>query len=61
MENFAGYMQMGMPAATGAFTCGRSSSLLAWQPAATTDAKQDISTFVDVPLTHRHRRPWGTP
>ena len=59
MENFAGSMQMGMPAAADAFACGRSSSLLAWQPAA--DAKQDITTFVDVPLTHRHRRPWGAP
>ncbi len=61
MGNVAGYTQMGMPAASGAPVCGRS-SLLAWQtigsPAAM-DAKTN-STFVDVPLTHRHRRPWGT-
>jgi len=60
MGNVAGYTQMGMPAASGAPVCGRS-SLLAWQligsPAM--DAKTN-STFVDVPLTHRHRRPWGT-
>ena len=60
MTNVAGYMQMGMPAASGASLCGRS-TLLAWQPtAAAADAKSTISTFVDVPPTHRHRRPWGT-
>ena len=59
MGNVAGYTQMGMPAASGAPVCGRS-SLLAWQPiSAAVDAKTD-STFVDMPLTHRHRRPWGT-
>lgn len=61
MGNVAGYTQMGMPAASGAPVCGRS-SLLAWQlTAAAMDAKSTISTFVDVPPTHRHRRPWGTP
>ena len=61
MGNVAGYTQMGMPAASGAPVCGRS-TLLAWQPmtSAAIDAKTN-STFVDVPLTHRHRRPWGTP
>ena len=61
MTNVAGYTQMGMPAASGASLCGRT-TLLAWQPtAADADAKSIFSTFVDVPPTHRHRRPWGTP
>jgi hypothetical protein len=60
MGNVAGYTQMGMPAASGAPVCGRS-SLLAWQLTnAAVDAKSTISTFVDTPATHRHRRPWGT-
>ena len=60
MGNVAGYTQMGMPAASGAPVCGRS-SLLAWQPTgcAATDAKTN-STFIDVSPNHRHRRPWGT-
>lgn len=60
----AGFTQMGaMPAAAGARACGRPSSYLAWAIAdAAVDAKQKgFATFVDVPLTHRHRRPWGTP
>ena len=57
MTNFAGYTQMGaMPAAAGArAACGQPALALSWLA----DAKS-ISTFVDVPDTHRHRRPWGT-
>ena len=55
MENLAGFMQMGaMPAAAGArAACGQPASYLPWLA----DSKS-ISTFVDVPNTHRHRRPW---
>lgn len=61
MGNFAGCMQRGsMPAAAGArAACGQPASSLAWQFVDAVDAKS-ISTDVDVPLTHRHRRPWGS-
>ena len=66
MISFAGYTQMGMrPAAGDARACGRSRSQLAWQLAdlagtSASGAMTAIPTFVDVPKTHRHRRPWGT-
>lgn len=49
----AGYAQMGMPAAAAARACR------IWV-ATGLDAKQGNPTFVDSPVTHRHRRPWGT-
>jgi hypothetical protein len=67
MTSVAGYTQMGMrPAAGDARACGRSPLQLAWQlvdlaDASASGAKTAITTFVDVPKTHRHRRPWGTP
>jgi hypothetical protein len=64
MSSVAGYTQMGMRPAAGVASraCGQPSSLLAWQladraDAPAMDATPAIATFVDVPKSHRHRRP----